>query len=111
MRMDKRVILLGGTLTLCLSAANVSDNLFIISNPQSKIEYVKSSSNDYESLGDSNSDVYRFKDIYDTKQSNKGIITKSLDLFGDMRNLTEEEEVSYSKGLDRISEETGVTMF
>lgn len=40
-----------------------------------------------------------------------GIIEDAKELFGEMRNLTPEEQEAYSKSLDRISEDTGIQLF
>jgi len=106
-----KAIFLSGTIALSLSSVSMVDNSFIKPNSQSKFECMKSSSNDYESLGDSNSDIYRGTDIYSYKNNGNGIIERSLDLFGDMRNLTEDEQQSCMQGLADISEATGVSLF
>lgn len=109
---DLKAIVLSGTLMLSLSSANMAtDTSFNLVNSYANFESVKSSSNDYETLGDSSSDVYKVENIYNLRKDSGGIIQNSVDLFGDMRNLTKEEENSYAKGLAEMSESTGVTLF
>ena len=39
------------------------------------------------------------------------LLEDAKELFGEMRNLTKEEQEAYSKGLDEISEDTGINLF
>lgn len=42
---------------------------------------------------------------------NKNIKNKTNDLFGEVRHLTEKENEAYLKGLESISEPTGIELF
>ncbi|MGU8397449.1 hypothetical protein [Clostridium perfringens] len=108
-------IIFTGTLCSTFIGSTSAYNSNIICD-STKMIVKNTNSSDYFDLNCSSSEVKqleRYKTLpnLNERNTNEGLISSASSFFGEMRNLTEDEEHAYIVALDNLSESTGVTLF
>ncbi len=109
--MNGKALFLGTiTTSMILAAASSSGTITTFNNRYNKVSYISSSSSDeYSSTGSSY--MINNENGNPIKKTGVGIISVAKDMFGDMRDLTSEEEEACYNALYNMSEDTGVRLF
>ena len=75
-----------------------------------KIVFINSDSSSEGNLTTYSSTNYK-ENGYSNNYKRNGIIEESIDMFGEMRDLTSYEETACNRAIDKMSEATGVRLF